>query len=69
MRRQFQFTRKFGVTEAITRMAVTDGRIKSKAGMMPPYRVMLMPDAFCSSIRFAKSTMTAAASTGGVPPW
>ncbi|EGJ85848.1 hypothetical protein SF293071_2954 [Shigella flexneri 2930-71] len=27
--------------------------------MMPPYRVMLMPDAFCSSIRFAKSTMTA----------
>lgn len=41
-------------------MAVTDSRIKSKAGMMPPYRVMLMPDAFCSSARFFKSTMTAA---------
>uniref|UniRef100_UPI00311E9E71 hypothetical protein n=1 Tax=Thauera sp. SDU_THAU2 TaxID=3136633 RepID=UPI00311E9E71 len=26
-----------------------------------------MPEAFCSSMRLARSTMTAAASTGGVP--
>ena len=30
---------------------------------------MLMPEACCSGMRLAKSTITAAASTCGVPPW
>lgn len=65
----FSLRVKSALTEVIIRIAVIDGRIKFKVGMMFFYRVMLMSDVFCFSIRFVKFIMTVAVLIGGVSFW
>ncbi len=70
MRRYLSSRAKPSFTEAITRIAVTEGRIKSNAagaGCLLNARVDTA-GGFRPACVY-KSTITAAASTGGVPPW